>query len=94
MFVNLIKLNPTNRSECLSAYGALEILAELVSSAQFNEKALFKKEINLFQVLTYQLKNVFSTKIMEDIQDATEKIKFLKNVLWIISNSIADDVET
>jgi hypothetical protein len=31
---------------------------------------------------------------MEDIQDATEKIKFLKNVLWIISNSIADDVET
>ena len=93
MLVTLITLNPTNRNECLSAFGAFEILAELVSSASFDERLLFKKDINLFQLLTHKLKNVFSAKILEAKEDATEKIKFLKNSLWIIANAIADDGE-
>ena len=93
MLVTLITLNPTNRNECLSAFGAFEILAELVSSASFDERSLFKKDINLFQLLTHKLKNVFSAKILEAKEDATEKIKFLKNSLWIIANAIADDGE-
>ena len=93
MLVTLITLNPTNRNECLSVFGAFEILAELVSSASFDERSLFKKDINLFQLLTHKLKNVFSAKILEAKEDATEKIKFLKNSLWIIANAIADDGE-
>ena len=50
-----MKIEVKTKFESLSSYGAVEIIAELMSSSIFNETDLFKKE-NFFFVLHTKIK--------------------------------------
>jgi hypothetical protein len=73
---------------------AVEVIAELISLPTFEEEYLIN-DCHLFNTLLVKARTVFTSKLtFKSRCIGVLKAQFLRNLLWILSNAIADNLQS